>query len=193
MPTIPAIPPFVIGLIVTLFGLSFAYRCFRACVLGKVNYWSGFQGGGFFEKAIFGPLSFLSMLLIHTPPPPSPQLGKRSTGIDPKTGKRSLERETSGLWVHLIMGPIFLILSVLFLAAGCDFMGLPGTETLNFVMNGGNRLAPTAVAYDKRFTFQFPVIVRALKKFGTNMDKAQIPLPADKRLMDTPESQSNGR
>jgi hypothetical protein len=165
-------PTVVIGIIVTLLGLSFAYRFYRACILGKVNYWAGFL-----------PITIVSPFLFHAVPPPSPAPGKRSTGIHPVTGKRSLIREAAGLWVHLIMGPLFLILSVLFLSAGCDLMGLPGTDTLNYVLNGGNKLAPMAVTYDKRYTFQFPLFVRALKKFGKRADGAQIPLPSDKKLL----------
>jgi hypothetical protein len=168
-------PTIVIGIIVILLGISFAYRFIRASVLGKVNYWAGFL-----------PISIVSPLLIHIPPPPSPPVGKRSTGVHPVTGKRSLIREATGFWVHIVMGPIFLILSILFLTAGFDLVGLPGSETLNLILNGGNRLAPTAVTYDKRYTFQFPIFVRALKKFGKNVDTAQIPLPADKKLLNDP-------
>jgi len=163
----------IIGIIVTLLGISFVYRFYRAVILGKVNYWTGFL-----------PITLVSPLLIHVPPPPSPQVGKRSDGIDPVTGKRTLIREAQGLWVHLIMGPIFLIFSILFLDAGCDLMGLPGTDTLNYLLNGGNKFAPIAVSYDKRYTFQFPIFVRAFKKLGKNVDTAQIPLPADKKLME---------
>ena len=172
-----------IGIIVTLLGISFAYRFYRACVLGKVNYWAGFL-----------PISIISPLLIHTLPPPPPPTGKRSTGTNKKVlPKRTLIREATGLWVHIIMAPLFLILSIVFLTAGFDLMGLPGTDALNYLLNGGNRLAPRAVTYDKRYTFQFPIFIRAINKFGKNVDTAQIPLPADKRLLDTPESRANGR
>ena len=46
---------------------------------------------------------------------------------------------------------------------------------------------PLAVTYDKKYTFRFPFLVRAMKKFGRKMNHAQIPLPAEKRLTDSAE------
>jgi hypothetical protein len=84
------------------------------------------------------------------------------------------------------MGPIFLILSILFLAAGFDLVGLPGTNTLDYVLNAGNKLAPRAVTYDKRYTFRFPIFERSCKKFGQNASTVQIPEPRDQKLINTP-------
>jgi hypothetical protein len=166
-------PTIIIGIIVTLLGISFAYRFYRACVLGKVNYWTGFL-----------PITIISPLLIHGLPPSAQPPKKQSSSKNAAPTKRTLIRETSGIWVHFVIAPIFLIFSILFLTAGSDLMGLPGTETLNYLLNGGNPLAPIAVTYDKRYTFQFPILVRAMKKFGKNVNTAQIPLPADKKLME---------
>jgi len=150
----------LIGIVVFLIGCSFAYKFVRACVFGKFDYWAGFL-----------PISIFSPLFVHAPPP---------------KGKRTLVRETSGLWVHLFIGPLFLVLSILAITAGCDLMGLSGTDTLNYILTGGNRMAPLAVTYDKRFTFQFPFLVRTAKRLGRIMGGAQIPLPADKRIIDSP-------
>ncbi len=171
----------IIGIIVTLLGISFAYRCYRACVSGKINYWAGFL-----------PLSIISLVLIHTPPPPSPVVGKkRPVNRDDPPPKRTLIREAQGLWVHFIMGPIYFAIAVLFIAAGCDLMGLPGIDTLNYLLNGGNKFAPVAITYDKRYHFQFPIFVRAMERFGKNINTVEIPLPADKKLLDDGYVQGN--
>ncbi len=167
----------LIGIVLILLGVSFAFKFVRACVLGKLDYWSGFL-----------PFSIISPFFVHTvaPPPPLPSHAKVKDKLADK-GKRSLVKEVSGIWIHTVVGPIFLVVSVLLLTAGFDLVGLPGSDTLNFIMNGGNPTAPRAVVYDKRYTFKFPILERSMKKVGRKMNHAQIPLPNDQRIIDTPE------
>ncbi len=148
-----------IGLLVLVLGCSFAYKCFQAAVLGKMTYWSGFL-----------PLSVFSPLFTHLP-----------------AAKNSLVKETSGLWVHLLMGPIFFIISILMLCAGADLVGLPGTDSLNYIINGGDQDAPLAVTYDKRYTFRFPFLVRAGTKLGLYLNNVQFAIRDKDRMADNPE------
>ncbi len=168
--------PIATGGVLVLLGISFAFKFVRASVMGRLDYWSGFL-----------PISIISPIFVHTTaPPPINTLTKPKLSTEPPP-KKTLIKEASGLWVHLVIGPLFLVLSVLLLSAGFDQMGLPGTDTLNFILNGGDTAAPLAVTYDKKYTFQFPCLVRAMKRFGRRMNSAQIPLPSNQRLVDSPE------
>ena len=64
------------------------------------------------------------------------------------------------------MGPMFLILLILCIAAGVDYIGFPGTETVNNVMVGGKLGVAPALTFDKRSGYRFPFIPRAGAHFG---------------------------
>ena len=70
-------------------------------------------------------------------------------------GKNSLFKHAQGLWVHIIISPLFFILAILFFCAGADYLNLPGVETLNTIMNGG-RAGSDWVTFDKRSGYKFP-------------------------------------
>src|SRR5277367_6533367 len=89
----------LVGVIFMLLGVSFMYKAFLAMIRGKLFYWDGFL-----------PLTIISPFTIHLP-----------------AGKNSLIKSTEALWVHLLMGPIFMFTSILFIAAGADLADLPGT------------------------------------------------------------------
>jgi len=151
------VPPqawFVFGVILSVLGLSFFWKAFQAMVKGRLKYWDGFL-----------PLTLASLFLLHGP-----------------TGMRSLIKETEGLWVHMIFGPIYMFTAILCLAAGMDMCFLPGTSTVNLVINGG-KIGSEAVIFDKNligtpstlFTgYRFPIVNRAYpvlaKLFGTKAD-----------------------
>src|SRR5580658_6629792 len=100
----------VVGIVLILVGFSFFYKFLLASIKGRMKYWSGFL-----------PFTIMSPFILHTP----------------TTSKRTLVRETEGLWIHLLMAPIFLICGALCLGAGADLAGLPGTAAVNWVLSGG--------------------------------------------------------
>jgi hypothetical protein len=56
------------------------------------------------------------------------------------------------------MAPIFLLLSVLTLAAGVDLMGLPGTAAVNFIISGGK--GTQEIVFSKNYGYSFPILAR---------------------------------
>jgi hypothetical protein len=139
-----------IGLVIFLLGLSFAWKGWTGCVLGRFNYWSGFL-----------PITMISPWLTHLP-----------------KGERSLVKTREGMLAHVFLGPSFFFCSVLFLCAGADLLGLPGTNTLNSVINGFDNNKPVAVSFDStsgRYTF--PLLTKAggtlyKKFFKTKIDES---------------------
>src|ERR1700722_12213997 len=98
-----------IGIFLLLLGVSFTYKAFLANIKGKMSYWEGFL-----------PFTMISLFTVHLP-----------------GSKNSLIKSTEGLWIHLIMGPVFMIVAIMCLGAGADLAGLPGTATANWVLSGG--------------------------------------------------------
>jgi hypothetical protein len=145
-----------IGILLIVLGCSFAYKFFLASVLGKISYWQGFL-----------PITIVSPFLTHLP-----------------SGEKSLIKKTQGIWVHLLMSPIFLICTVLCFAVGTDLTGLPGIDTLNWVLNGGDYSKPQAVQFS-HITYQLkcPLLVRAGIHFGKIVDRFQFPEKAEDKLV----------
>jgi hypothetical protein len=136
------------GILLILVGLSFCYKFFLASVLGRVSYWAGFL-----------PLTIVSPFMIHLP-----------------AGKKSLIKRTHGLWVHIVLGPAFLCCAVLSLAAGADLAGLPGVDTLNWILNGGDYSKPQAVRFSHvNYALSFPILTRAGARLSKSIDKFQLP------------------
>ncbi len=141
---VPAHLDFVVGLLLIAIGFSFCWKCFQAMVKGKMKYWDGFL-----------PFTLISPFTMHLP-----------------TSKRSLAKETEGLWIHMLMGPLFMFCAILCLAAGADLVNLPGTSTVNLVLNGG-KAGSDAITFDKHSGYRFPIINKAkpvfAKLFGGNV------------------------
>ena len=133
------------GFAMFLLGLSFAWKCVQAAFYGKVAYWSGLAQFGW----LFMPVTvFLSPLIIHLP-------------YDPKKG---LIHERQQLWVHMYFGPLFFVLSLMFMTSGADMMNLPGSTTLNYVLTLGNRPEiPPCIVYSPPFHYKFPFLRKAAK------------------------------
>jgi hypothetical protein len=144
-----------LGIVVVLLGFSFAYKFYLAAISGKCSYWTGFL-----------PLTMVSPWLTHIP----------------STSKRSLVKHAQGLWVHLVMGPIFLICSILCIAAGTEILGLPGIQALNWVLAAGNSGRAPAVAFDMHTGYRFPFLMRSSEIIGKRMSKLQLDA-GDKALM----------
>lgn len=137
----------IVGLIVFALGCSFAYKGWNACVLGRFYYWSGFL-----------PVTIISPWLVHLPP-----------------GKRSLVKKKEGMLAHIVLGPAFFLCAVLFLCAGADMLGWPGTNTLNLVLNGGDRNKPTAVSFNSDTgRYSFPILVKSGGKLYKQLFETQI-------------------
>ncbi|MBX9669697.1 MAG: hypothetical protein K2X93_18890 [Candidatus Obscuribacterales bacterium] len=147
----------VIGGLLIILGLSFCYKAWNATVLGRAHYWSGFL-----------PFTLVSPWLIHLPP-----------------GERSLIKVKEGLLCHMFIGPLFFVTALPCLIVGADLVGLPGTSSLNFIVNGGDKGKPSAITYSPPLTYAFPIAHVAGKKinkiFQTQIDedpKKKL-LPAD--------------
>ncbi len=119
------------AVLITL-GISFGYKCVIATFVGRSSYWSGFL-----------PVGIVSPLFIHLP-----------------AGKNSLIKPVQGWWVHVLLGPIFFLCSLLCLASGADLVGLPGTQTVNFIMTFGREDVPPAITFSKGEGFKFPIVKR---------------------------------
>lgn len=145
-----------IGIALIILGCSFAYKAFTAVFMGKVRYWSGFL-----------PFTIISPLFIHLPP-----------------SKRSLIREGQGMWVYLFMGPIFVVLSWLLIEGGADILGLPATETINLLINHGDRVRPPAITFDKiHYRYTFPLITRNATLLYEKLSKYEMPLADKDKLL----------
>ena len=140
-----------------ILGGSFGWKCYRAATQGKLTYWSGFL-----------PISVISPFICHT-----------------SARKGTLVKDTTGLWVHLLMSPLFLILSVLCLAIGADLTGLPGTDTLNLIAGHGNPTAPPVIIYNKNYNFTFPIFARMGGRFDKSLHSNVIPLNDKEKLFPT--------
>jgi len=86
-------------------GASFGWKFCLALLQGKVAYFPGFL-----------PIKILSPFILHTSVRTSPFI-----------------KEAGGWWVRLLIAPVFLIISLLLLSGGSDFLGWPGTKTLNYL------------------------------------------------------------
>lgn len=132
------------GFVLFVIGISFAWKFLLAALQGKLAYWSGLEKFGF----IFIPITwFLSPLLIHLP-------------FD---SKKSLIHETQHMWVHLVWGPAFFVLALMFMTSGSDLMGLPGSNTLNTVLTLGRTDIPPCIVYTPPFNYRFPFVRKATK------------------------------
>jgi hypothetical protein len=150
----------VIGIVLVLLGISFAYKTYLASVLGKCYYWTGFL-----------PLTVISPWVCHLPP----------------ASKRSLTKTAHGLWVHFFMGPIYLVCTVLCFVAGAEFLGLPGVSSLNYVLVGGNLGKAACVAFNKHTGFRFPFLERSRDTMAKRIEKVQLMTSQDRQLLpDTP-------
>ncbi len=132
------------GFLLFLLGVSYGYKFFQASIMGKMTYWAGLETFGFW----FIPVTLLvTPLLVHTPP----------------KDKNLIRTKTAG-WIHLIWGPVFFLLSLMMMVAGADFMKLPGTKVMNFVLTAGQPGVPQAIVYQPPFTYKFPLLKKARRK-----------------------------
>lgn len=113
-------------------GISFAYKCLLAAFFGRTSYWAGFL-----------PIGIISPFFIHLP-----------------AGKNSLIKPVHGWWVHVIFAPLFFLCSLLLLASGADLVGLPGTQSVNYLMTFGREDVPPAITFSKGVGFKFPIAKR---------------------------------
>lgn len=141
------IPRLICGFLIFVIGISFGYKAWNACVLGRFYYWSGLL-----------PITMISPWLVHLPP-----------------SKRSLIKRKDGMLAHVFIGPSFLIFCVLCLCGGADLMGWPGTKGLNYVLNGGNQSKPDAVTFDEqRISYRFPILQKSGGKLYKQLFETRI-------------------
>lgn len=138
------------GFMLIVLGFSYAIKFYQASFYGKVNYWSGLEAFGVWNlfSWIFIPFTtFITPLLVHGQPKESNLIKTMTAG-----------------WIHLFWGPAFFLLSLLFVVAGADTMGLPGTQLMNFVLTCGNPNTPPAIVYSPPFSYKFPMLKKARKQ-----------------------------
>lgn len=143
-----------IGALLIILGLSFCYKGWIATVLGRAHYWSGFL-----------PFTIVSPWFIHLPP-----------------SERSLIKVKEGFVCHAFIGPLFFLTALPLIVAGLDLTGLPGTKTLNFILNAGDSSKPAAVVYSPPLNYQFPLAIRAGKSIA-KLFNVQIGEDEKKRLL----------
>lgn len=129
----------LIGVLLLVLGVSFVYKGWSAAVLGRCYYWSGFL-----------PITLISPWMIHFPP-----------------GENSLIKKREGLLCHMLIGPLFFLTAMFCLLFGADFVGLPGSDTVNFILAGGDRSKPAAIIYSPPANYRWPIVARA----GKQIDK----------------------
>jgi hypothetical protein len=132
------LPKIAIGILVIIVGFSFIWKGWQGCVMGRFSYWAGFL-----------PFTLVSPWLVHLP-----------------QGKRSLVKTKEGMLAHILIGPSFFLCAVLCICAGTDLVGLPGTKTLNHIINGGDEGKPTSISFNENTgRYDFPLAKRASEKF----------------------------
>ncbi|HEY9684162.1 MAG TPA: hypothetical protein V6C86_21460 [Oculatellaceae cyanobacterium] len=138
MPELPMPQSIAFGVLLIIVGASFGWKTWNALIKGRMLVWYGFL-----------PFTIVSPFLTHLPP-----------------GKNSLVKWKEAMWVHVVFGPIFFCIMVLSIAAGIDFIGFSGTQTLNDLLTGNKLGAPPAITFSKTRGYQFPFIPRASAHFG---------------------------
>jgi hypothetical protein len=152
-----------IGVLLILLGGSFCYKAWNATVLGRIHYWSGFL-----------PFTLVSPWFIHLPP-----------------GERSLIKTKEGLLCHMFVGPLFFLTAIPLLVVGADLTGLPGTKTINFIVNGGDNGKPPAITYSPPLGYNFPLAARSSKKIEKIFQTQIYEDPNNALLPGTHKTQQN--
>ncbi|MBZ0187932.1 MAG: hypothetical protein K8F91_16920 [Candidatus Obscuribacterales bacterium] len=136
--SLPTPAYWAIGAFLIVIGLSYCYKGWNATVLGRCYYWAGFL-----------PFTLVSPWFIHLPP-----------------GKNSLVKVREGILCHVFLGPLFFISAIICLLVGTDMIGLPGTDTANFILNAGNSGKAPAIIYSPPLRYNFPIVARAGKQIN---------------------------
>ncbi len=127
----------IIGILVVILGCVYAHKAWMAGVQGKIWYWQGFL-----------PFTLVSPWIVIFPPK-----------------ENSLCKVKEAMWIHLVMGPAFLISALVMISSGLDLTGLPGTEYVNsFFTMGTPDKTPIIVFDKKRYSLRFPAVVKTGQK-----------------------------
>lgn len=129
------------GVLLFALGLSFGYKFIQASFMGRVNYWGGLER----VHWLFHPVTmFVTPLFVHAAPRENNLIKTRTAG-----------------YVHLVWGPFFFFISLMLMVSGADYLGLPGTDVMNFVLTCGRKDIPPAITYEPPFTYKFPILKKA--------------------------------
>jgi hypothetical protein len=121
----------------------YAIKFWMASVFGKTDYWQGLEPFGWWFK----PFTILiTPFFCWT-----------------QASEKKLIRTMTGAWIHLYWGPVFFLASLMFMVAGADFMGLPGSSFMNTVLTFGGRTGKAAIVYTPPFGYKFPILKKARK------------------------------
>lgn len=146
----------LIGVLLLIATLSFGYKAFLAMVQGKVWIWTGFL-----------PFTLISPWLVHLPPK-----------------ENSLTKEVQGMWVHMVMGPLMFVTTILTACAGADLVGWPGSESVNKAFAAINPDKTPAIVFNQtRYTYSFPAMAKAGKKLQTMLFSSSIELKQKDKLL----------
>jgi hypothetical protein len=142
----------VTGVLLILLGLFYLFRMYQALVKGKVTYWAGWL-----------PITLISPWTCFVNAHP-----------------KSLVKAKEGMWVHLVMAPLFLISAALAICAGLDLVGLPGTSYLNDAFGGAH--GTKAITFSLKQGYNFPFIGQAVVKFGKAMASGQMGIDKEHQM-----------
>lgn len=132
------------GVCLLLLGLSFAYKTYQAGFEGKVRVWTGLENFGM----LFTPITIVTPVFTHLP----------------SDEKKGLIVTRQGPWYAMAYAPVFFLLALMFMTAGADQLGLPGSRTMNMVLTFGRTDVPPAITYQPPFKYNFPVLRKAGKR-----------------------------
>ncbi len=144
----------ILGIVLMILGVSFAYKCIVAAFFGKTYYWEGFL-----------PFTLVSPMFIHWPP-----------------GKKSLIKTGHAWWIHISLGPIFFFSTLVCFAAGADQLGLPGTNYINYFLSMGRPDAAPAIVYDKETGYKFPILGKATETILKGVTSTKMDLREGEKL-----------
>lgn len=146
----------LIGIILLLLSASYAHKFFMSAVQGKCWIWTGFL-----------PFTIVSPLLLHIPPKPN-----------------GLSKVVQGMWVHMVMGPIFLVVFLLTLVAGADLVGWPGTYFANKLLTAANRDHTDAISFNKdTYRMTFPAIAKGAQKLQRQFMGSRVGMKKEDELL----------
>lgn len=145
-----------IGVMLIILGCSFLYKGWQGAILGRAWYWQGFL-----------PFTLMSPWFIHIPP---------------KEPEKTLIRKKEGILCHLIIGPMMFMTAIPLLLVGSDLVGLPGTDTANTILSGGDPAKPSSIIYTPRLTYRLPILGRIGKQLSKVVE-SQVSEKSDQELL----------
>jgi hypothetical protein len=152
--------------------LSFAYKAMEAVFFGRTYYWAGWL-----------PIGIFSPFFIHWPP-----------------NKNSLIKRIHHWFIHLTLGPAFILCALVCASVGMDKLGFDGTSLVNYVLtmpflprHAGAVDPGPAITFSKEQGYKFPILGRMQTAIFGLLTKPIAEKDADSLTGDaSKDSQSQG-